>query len=780
MTLKKIPSWIIVLLLLIVIVSLALWLRVVLPYNQVFVGDWVKMTGVDAYFYMRLFDNLINHFPNLTQFDPYYIFPEGQNTGQVPIFFAYLIAAVAWLIGLGSPGQHFADVIAVYIPPILAALTVILVYFIGKMWENRWTGLLAALMLAVMPGEFLNRSLLGYTDQHIAEVFWSTLFILLVIWAFKSSEGIGPAALRGRGLKPVIRPAVAAILGGIVFGIYMLTWVGAPLFALILLIFLAVRIIMDYFKGHSTVITGAIGAVIFVTGLLVYLPGKSSLFTLLSLFGAIAVIAVLVVMAEIMARQKIRGVYFVSAIAGLALIGALATYIFAPDIFASAVGHFMGVFGWNPNTTIMEVQPLLLQQGQFTLAVAVGNYTSGLLLGVAGLVLLIWRAVKKPTSTDLLIIIWCLTIFMASLAMRRFCYYFSVNIALLSGYFAWWILQLAGFGKEHAAVVVEQPIKKTKAARKRQATVVKRDKARPVVMGMTLILVLAAMIYPNLGPLPDGEKPSIDLATRPLFAPSDAWCESLDWMRVNTPEPLGNADAYYEQYKSPGTIGGFVSPSSDYGVLAWWDYGYWITRIGRRIPFSNPGTSATRGEAQFFTAQDEVIAENFTKDMNIRYVIVDNEIASYDAKFYALPLWVGSSYKAYYDVYLEKQNDKYIPVLLFYPEYYRSMVVRLYNFDGKEVVPEAVNVIGYKEMALSDGNKYKTITEKKKFNSYHEAELFVNSKPPGSYRIVGEDSFKSPVPLDALKNYKLAHGSTQKTVSGSGTTSLIKIFEYQP
>jgi asparagine N-glycosylation enzyme membrane subunit Stt3 len=58
MMFKRIPSWAIVLLLLILIVAVALWLRVVLPYNQVFVRTgWV--TGVDACYYMRLVDNLM-------------------------------------------------------------------------------------------------------------------------------------------------------------------------------------------------------------------------------------------------------------------------------------------------------------------------------------------------------------------------------------------------------------------------------------------------------------------------------------------------------------------------------------------------------------------------------------------------------------------------------------------------------------------------------------------------------------------------------------------------
>jgi len=780
MVFKKIPSWAVVILLLLVIVAVALWLRVVLPYNQVFVGNWVKMTGVDAYYYMRMVDNLVKHFPDLTQFDPYYVYPQGLNTGQVPIFFAYLMSSVISLLGMGRPDQHFVDVISVYVPPVLAVLTIIAVYFIGRIWENRWTGLLAALLLAIMPGEFLNRSLLGYTDQHIAEVFWSTIFMLFVIAAFKFSDGMDLAVLRERGWKSVVKPTVMCILAGVMLGVYMLTWIGAPLFAMILYVFLVIRVMMDYLQGRSALVTGMMGAIIFIVGLAVYLPGISSFFTLLMLLMALLSIVLLVVLAEIMARRGVKGKYFIISIAGLAFLGILAASVLAPGIFANMIGRFMGVFGWNPATTIMEMQPLLLQRDELTFAVAFGNYTSGVFLGLAGLILLIWRAVRKPTSVNVLIIIWSLVILLACLAMRRSAYYFAVNIALLSGYFGWWLLHLVGFGVKQVQASLSNPQVRTRAMRRKQPVVARQQNRRPVLMGITLFVVLAFMIYPNLGPLPNREMPSIDLATRPLFAPSNAWFESLDWLRINTPEPLGDSDAYYSLYKPPDQPGGYVYPGGAYGVMAWWDYGYWITRIGRRIPFSNPGTAAERGEARYFLAQDEKTADNFTKDMNIRYIIVDNEIASYDGKFHALPTWAGSSYQAYYDMYLEKQNDKYVSTLLFYPEYYRSLVIRLYNFDGKAVVPDVVNVIGYQALTMSDGDKYKAIMEKKKFSTYEEAEVFVNSKPPGSYRIVGEDPFKSPVPLEVLKNYKLIHGSVQKTSSGNSANSLIKIFEYQP
>ena len=115
--------------------GIAFSLRVCLPYDQVFTNEWIKFTGVDGYYHMRLIDNLVQNFPHRITFDPYTSYPGGFFVGWPP-FFDWLLAGIAWLIGLGSPTQHTTDVVGVYLPAILGALTVIPVYFIGQALFN--------------------------------------------------------------------------------------------------------------------------------------------------------------------------------------------------------------------------------------------------------------------------------------------------------------------------------------------------------------------------------------------------------------------------------------------------------------------------------------------------------------------------------------------------------------------------------------------------------------------------------------------------------------------
>src|SRR4030042_768053 len=137
--------------------GVALYIRVALPYDKVFVGDWIKFTGVDAYYFMRIVDNLVHNFPHLITFDPYSIYPGGSGISNLQ-FWPYLISGVAWLFGFGSPSQHTVDVVGVYFPAVLGALTTIPVYFIGKTLFNRWAGVIAAGLVGIYPGELVGRA----------------------------------------------------------------------------------------------------------------------------------------------------------------------------------------------------------------------------------------------------------------------------------------------------------------------------------------------------------------------------------------------------------------------------------------------------------------------------------------------------------------------------------------------------------------------------------------------------------------------------------------------
>ena len=352
----------------------------------------------------------------------------------------------------------------------------------------------------------------------------------------------------------------------------------------------------------------------------------------------------------------------------------------------------------------------------------------------------------------------------AMLSQDRFAYYFAVNVALLAGYLYFRILKWSwGYYKESLPEVKKgQELKKTVRGQ------ISSGYARVALV--TIILFLLAFV-PNILLAKDG--------TRDLYIPNDAWYSSLVWMRENTPEPFEDTDFYFSLYEKPPAGEEYDYPESAYGVMCWWDYGYWITRIARRIPNASPrGSANAKQAAEFFTAQDESSANEILDDLGSKYVIIDYKTDT--GSFPSIGIWAGESESQFTEIYYKKTaNGLLEPTRLYYPEYYQSICSRLYNFDGEAVAPHnSTLVISYKETSLL-GKHIKEITSSQSFATYEEAQEYLESHPSPNNRIVGDSPFVSPVPLEELEHYQLVHQSEPEVVKEEdGTISYVKIFEY--
>lgn len=763
----KFPEWALTLLVLLVSCTIAIYFRVVLPYSSVFHGQWIKLTGIDAYYYMRLVDNLVRNFPNLMQFDPYNIFPGGSAIGNVPVFFAYVMAGIIRLLGGASPTQQIVDTIAVCIPPVLGALAVIPVYFIARALSNRWGGIIAVLLTAMMPGEFLTRSLLGYTDHHVVEIVFTAFFILFFILAIKQGRQSTYSILKPQQSPPISRQIPYSFIAGIFLGLYLITWQGALLLVLIIFIFFIVQFISDHLRGIPTDYLTRIAIACFLIALLIFLPVSRDKITLLSLAAVILVPIVLNVISILMRARGIQPVYYLAAVGSILLLGILSGWLIFPDIFHKGSDYLIDfIFSWHMEQNVVgEMKPLFFPGGFFTLEIAWAQYALMLYSGLLGWAVLIYTAVRRGEPEKIFAAIWFLIVMLTAFAMIRFATYFAVCLAVLSGYLGGWAVE--AFARHTKAEPVTPPRKKAKKAAVRTRKI-----------STSQIYATAGVIIMSLITLASCSINAFPMAKTPSHTPSDAWMEALDWMKNNTAEPFGNADFYYALYTTPAPGKGYAFPATAYGVTAWNDYGYWVTRISHRIPISNPGTGP-RGEEFYFTSQDESASSEQMKNWGSRYVIVDSRIASPSDKFYALANLSHRKETDFYELCWQKKGDGYTPLLVFYPEFYRSMISRLYYFEGKQVTPQTVTVMGWQERQMPDGQKFKEILGLHSFPSYDTAQAFISDQGQGAYNIIGIDPLVSPVPLNALESYKLIYSSSHKVNAGSAQIPEIKIFEYK-
>jgi len=330
---------------------------------------------------------------------------------------------------------------------------------------------------------------------------------------------------------------------------------------------------------------------------------------------------------------------------------------------------------------------------------------------------------------------------------------------------------------------------------------------RYVSIALSIVIIFFLTVYPNLiygtynsnGWSPKNSA-TLFLPYHP-YGPNGDWHEALTWMKDNTPDPFGNPDAYYDLYTTPASGESYDYPESAYGVMSWWDYSHWITRIAHRLPNANPfqggiggpgpNGSVIPGASIFMTAQNESYASEIMDVLDSRYVVIDYETAW--PKYHTMITWSGKNQSDFYENWYRESNGelrwyenpdpKLSPeIQIFYPTYYQSMCARLYNFGTEAVVPNnSTWVLSYTWQTTENGERYKLLTDvannQTPFATYEEAAAFIKDHP--GYVIVGTNPFVSPIPLEALQEYKPIHFSPSIVIQ-NGNTSLyyVEIFEY--
>jgi dolichyl-phosphooligosaccharide-protein glycotransferase len=795
--------WYIYGILLLLIFTAALLLRIIPMENAVFGAGWVNMQGVDGIYHLRLVENLLHHFPFRIAFDPYTFFPNGQDVFFAPLF-DLLAGLCAWVIGLGNPSQQTIEIVAAYFPAVLGALVTIPIYFISKTIFNRNAGLISALIVGILPGTFLFRSRLGFFDHHVAEIFFSTLVILFLILALKQIEQspISFANIKNKEWRILAKPILFSSLCGISLGLYLLAWVGGLLFVFLVFCWALFSIIVDHLRKESVDYICILGIPIFLLALIIVIPFLNQIAyselnyisLIIGLFGLILLIAI----SRFLIRKNLSRVYFPLIVLLLGIIGVAGLYFISHDLFNSMLDKFKVFAPQNASLTIAEVQPLFFSQGVFTLSKIWSEFTTAVIVVPIAFLMIVVSTIKRVSNQNLVILLWSLIAFFASVGQIRFAAYLAVVFAILSAYFYselinwidWIAHKLFSYPTKHPTTIDS---KKVKTKRPLKIDFVARSKQKDKIRGnsnrihgyryftfsFSIILIFFMGIFPDI-------KPAIATASTNAGT-NDDWRSSLIWMKENTPEPFTDPNYFSALYKEPEKGQNYKYPASAYGVLAWWDYGHMITEFAHRIPNSNPTQAGADSTARYFLSQDETTGDFKLNGMGSKYIIIDNDVAIpygisnntiIGKKFLALPSWAGSDPSKYAEIYYQQMDNKLSPIPIYYPEYYYCMVTRLYAFHGESVTPtNSTTVISFETQS---GRKI--IKSNQVFPTYDYAVKFIKNQSSSNYRIVGTSPYVSPVPLEKLSHYEEVYKSdTDMTFNGAKTkSSYIEIFSYIP
>ncbi len=747
-----------------------LWVRLQ-SYDNFTVNGEVFFSGNDAWYHLRQVQYTVNNWPATMPFDPWTYYPYGTSVGQFGTLYDQLVATAALIVGLGDPSQKTVALTLLVAPAVFGTLVAVPTYFVGKRLGGRLGGVFGVLVLALIPGVFLRRGLVGFSDHNVVEPLFQTLAVLAMMVAVTVAERERPVfeLLLDRDFAAVRRPLGYGILAGVATALYLWTWPPGVLLIGIFGVFFMLKLTADYVRGVSPDHLAFVASVsMSVTGLLLLVPlGTASFsatkFSLLQPLMAFA-IAIGAGFMTWLAREwddrNLSTALYPVAIFGILGVGTLVVYVALPGLFHLIQVNLVRFVGFNAGAaqrTIGEAQPFL-QGGQSLSSAVIPQYGLTFFTAIVGALVMVWRsfANDEHDAEKLLVLVWTAFIVAAAFTQVRFNYYLAVPVAVLNAYLLGWILNFVGFDSSA------------------------RDTVQNVEVSQVMVVLLVVMlVIPGLVmPVQVGNSKTATAIQMGNSTGPDAvqWDGTLEWMQTNTPQEgnyggAGNSMAYYGTYTEGD--GDFDYKKGTYGVMSWWDYGHWITVNGERIPNANPFQEGATSAANYLLAQNEseangVLNQLGEKDEQTRYVMVDWKMVEtngqpQNTKFYAPTVFKDDvSWQHYYD-YIYHQQGRFAQHK---QPYYESMMVRLYRYHGSAVEPRPI-VVDW-DTTMLDGQQYKIIpqgpneTVVKRFDSMQKARQYVQQD--GTSQVGGIGPYPSER-VPALQHYRVVKVSESQSTS---------------
>lgn len=706
------------------IVAVSVVVRVYPAWNATFGGDHVDFLETDAWYHLRLVENQVRNWPLRLTLDPYAA-PGGQYVPIAPLFDT-ITATVVRVLGGPDASTALAERVAALMPPVFGALTIVALWALARRAFDERAALIGAALLAVLPGHFLDRTMLGFYDHHALE----SCLAMTVLWTLAMALRAPELAKEGR----------RSSLVGVALALYLLTWSSGAFLLGVLGVWLVVLIPLarPLDLSESARVTG-IAALVALVIVLVFQDSCMYRYAsqILGLTG-LAAIAFGIRAAGATRRDNGRSsaVIFgkkgtLTLAAGVAIVVALVLVVvwwLAPGVLTQVLAD-VGRLAPDPKRmAVLEARPLFLYSGNWQWKQPWDFFHIGFFVGLIGLIAFTWRVWRGRRPIDAAIWIFTATMFAATIGQNRFGYYLVPACALLGGWLA------------------TELVEWTSKPRAADADNAQRSNVR-LQRELATAIVAVALITPNISPA--------IIATRSGTEP-EYWHQTVTWLRDHTPPPFAvsanrGEDFYFARYDRA------LFP--DYSVMNWWDHGYWITQVAHRVPVANPTQERAPVAARFYASTDEANAVKLLRTERSRYVLADFELpfrftqeGAIMGRFQSVVDWAGGEHARYYDVFYKREGNAWTPVWVFHPAYYRSMAYRLVVLGGAQAVPAgATSVISIVDRTDDTGMKFQEVLNETTYDTYEEAEEAARGAPPtGRAVIAGLDPWRAAFPVERL------------------------------
>lgn len=702
------------------ILVVAAGLRVWAPWDEVFGGRRVNFLETDAWYHVRLVENQVRNFPHRVTLDPY-ASPDGQYVAVAPLLDTVIATAVFATEGRDA-SVAYIERVAAMVPAVVGVLAVAAVWALATLAFDRRAGLIAGLLAAILPGHFLDRTLVGFVDHHALEV----------LLAFATLAAL----------------AAGSRTAGVVLGLYLLGWASGAYFVAILTIWIVlVAVVCDPDRAQMAGKNAAIAAAIAL--LIAVIFQDPNLFRyntqVASLVGLLAASLAVMFFAN-------RFAIAMAAVAAVAMVLAAAAWLFAPSL-VQQVAVDLNRFRPDPTRmAVLEARPLFLYSGNWDWSQPWIFFRSGFYAGAVAVIALAVSLWRSRRADHLLIVCFTLANYAATVGQNRFGYYLVPAAAVVCGWLATRILDWGGV--PHAGNPNPNPAR-----------------VMPLQREIAVIAVAGVIVAPNIVPAA--------LTTTRFGGMPEYWFEAMQWLRANTPEPFASAGHYLARYDGNG-------PPATFSVMNWWDQGYWIVQTAHRVPVANPTQGGAPIAAKFLTETDEAAAVQLLAEQRARFVLVDWELPFRDGespgslagRFQNVVDWAGKSTSRYYSTCFSRatEADPWQVTWLFYEPYYQSMAYRLMVAGGVAVTPaNNTYVVQTRDRVEANGRRFCEVVSRSRYATAEEAMRVAAQRGTG-FRAVGLTPWQPAFPTQSISGLREV-ASFRDVGQASVEAPMVRIFE---
>lgn len=497
------------------------------------------------------------------------------------------------------------------LPAFIAAVSCLILYFVGKDMGGRPVGLFAALFLALAPS-FLQRSSLGFFDTEVPGVLGLVSFILLFMRSLDAHRSLRASLFYslGAGL------ALAYFISGWGAAYYVIGLAVLFVFVLVLLKRYSQRMLINYSITFGLALM--IGTKVPYIGLGYLTSG--------AVLPVVAVFLVLIVAELLRNNISVKSKLTLTVSTLVVIIGAFAA-LWATGALSSIAGKFITVL----NPFIRASSPLIDSVAEQRIS-GWGNLYLEMGITILFFLIGLYFTLRNPTNRNIFLLLFSATSLYFATSMVRLLVLFAPAFAIIAA------IGIMGSVKPFFTLLKESS-SKAMVKSKRKMLHVSKEYSALAVFVIFMLLVSAFAFSPQTGGTPRAisnayvptaiSVSSLPIGGAGLTTNVDAWLDAITWLQNN-------------------------AKSTDVCVM-WWDYGNWLSDLANVTSLAdNTTVNSTQIENIGFTfmgtenqslAMLSTYGQDRVKYIAIFEVLYVGETSQGSNQYYAIPAGYGDEGK---------------------------------------------------------------------------------------------------------------------------------------